>query len=280
MAREQKTVLITGASSGIGAATAELFASEGWNVAATMRRPSGSTIEGASRVAVLRLDVTDAASIETAVAETLARFGGIDVLVNNAGYGLNGPLEALSGEQVDRQLATNVAGLIAVTQRIIPIMRQRRSGTIVNISSIGGIVAFPFASTYHATKFAVEGLSESIRYELAPHGIRVKLVEPGGIKTGFMDAIEWGRHPAYEPQLGSMIDLTKRLNEKLPGPEAVAGVILKAATDRSGRLRYTAKAGPYLFLNALLPDRLWRGMVGSMLRGHAGSPRAAAGRSA
>jgi NADP-dependent 3-hydroxy acid dehydrogenase YdfG len=271
MSKKVNTVLITGASSGIGAATAKLFAQNGWQVAATMRHPEqANTTPQRENVIRLRLDVTDESTIASAVAAANAQFGSIDVLVNNAGYALNGPLEALTSDQVAKQLTTNIAGVMAVTRHVLPTMRQQRSGTIVNISSIGGRIAFPFAATYHATKFAVEGLSESIRYELKPHGIAVKIVEPGGIKTGFIDAIEWGRHAAYEPQLTSMIEIAKRLNDRLPGPEAVANVIYKAATDQSGRLRYTAKTGPYLMMNAILPDRLWRGMVGSMLRSQAG----------
>jgi NAD(P)-dependent dehydrogenase (short-subunit alcohol dehydrogenase family) len=136
-------------------------------------------------VLVARLDVTDAASIAAAVAAGVERFGGIDALLNNAGYGAYGPLEAFSTERIRRQFDTNVIGLLEVTKAVLPHMRAARSGTIVNISSIGGQITFPLGTLYHGTKFAVEGLSEALHYELEPLGIRVRIVEPGMIKTDF-----------------------------------------------------------------------------------------------
>lgn len=273
-----KTVLITGASTGIGEATAKLFLDRGWNVVATMRRPeaAGGWSESPACV-VTRLDVTDEASIQSAFEQALERFGHLDVVVNNAGYGLAGPLEGLSPEQLKRQFDTNVLGLIAVSQRALGHMRPRSSGVIINISSIGGRMAFPLNSAYHATKFAVEGLSESLRLEVAPHGVRVKVVEPGGIKTDFISrSLEMAEHPAYKDQLAALRALTERLNERMPGPEGVATVIYRAATDGSPRLRYLAKPGPYLAMNRLLPDPIWRLMIGQMLgRPKATQPKAA-----
>ncbi len=272
MGREQRAVLITGASSGIGRATATTFYHAGWKVVAAMRNPKrDAPIVNGDRFLPVTMDVTDEAEIERAVATAVDRFGRIDVLVNNAGYGLTGPLEGITADQLSRQFDVNVFGVAAVIRRVLPTLRTQRDGVIINVSSIGGRIAFPFASAYHATKFAVEGLSESLRFELRSHGIRVKVVEPGGIRTDFITrSQELARHSDYEPQLSRMADMTARLNDRLPGPEGVAAVILRAATDRSDRLRYTAKAGPYLTMNAILPDRLWRRMVGGMLERHAG----------
>lgn len=266
-----KTVLITGAGAGIGKETALLFRTKGWNVVATMRAPERSA--GWAEPAGLfcpTLDVTDEDAIKNAVRETVQRFGTIDVVVNNAGYGLTGPLEGILTDQLERQFRTNVFGLMTVTRHVLPVLRQQGGGTIVNVSSIGGRIAFPFASAYHATKFAVEGLSESLRFELKPFGIRVKVVEPGGIKTDFITrSQEWAKHPAYEPALGEFIRMTGSLNDNLPGPESVAKVVYRAAIDGSHRLRYPAKPGPYLLLHSLLPDRIWQSVVGSFLKSHA-----------
>lgn len=269
----QNTVFITGASSGIGAATVAYFAEKGWNVAATMRDPpEQSTRLTDSAVLTTRLDVTDERSIEQAIGATITRFGAIDVVVNNAGYALMGPLEAATSDDLRRQMETNLIGLAAVTRRVLPYMRLRKTGTIVNVSSIGGRMAFPYASAYHATKFAVEGLSESLRFELAKHGVRVKLVEPGGIRTNFITkGTDWRSHAAYEPAVEGFRAMSRRLNDALPGPDRVAEVIYRAATDRSTRLRYQAAPGIYPLMRRLLPDAIWRASITAALSRHAGS---------
>lgn len=181
-----KTIVITGASSGIGKATAKHFHEKGWNVVATMRNTNdGADLLPLDNVLVTRLDVTDDASIREAVAASVEKFGAIDVLVNNAGYGAGGPFEATPMAKVKRQFDVNVFGLLATTQAVLPIMRQQKSGTIVNISSVGGRVVFPLFSLYHGTKWAVEGITESLQYELDPLGIKLKIVEPGAIATDF-----------------------------------------------------------------------------------------------
>ena len=183
---EAKTILITGASSGIGRDAARRFQSEGWNVVATMRTPeNGAELGQLERTLVTRRDGTDPAAIASAVAVAIERFGRIDVLVNNAGYGAYGPLEAFSMDGIRRQFDTNVIGLLAVTKAVLPHMRVQGQGTVVNISSIGGKMTFPLGALYHGTKFAVEGISEALHYELEPLGIRVKIVEPGAIATDF-----------------------------------------------------------------------------------------------
>ena len=237
-----KTILITGASTGIGRATALLFQQAGWNVAATMRDPSR-----ASELAALPnvLDVTDKASIDAAVEATVARFGALDVLLNNAGYGLFGPLEAVTPQQLERQYRTNVFGPVQTMQAALPHLRATR-GLIINVSSIGGRVCFPFNSLYHGTKFALEGISESLAIELAPQGVRVKIVEPGGVKTDFagrsLDVMSLPGVDLYDASLKSIMavfaDPARRVDYS--EPENIARVILEAATDGSARLRYLA----------------------------------------
>ncbi len=180
-----KTIFITGASSGIGRATAELFAEKGWNVVATMRRPEkGQDLAAHDGIDVLRLDVTDEASIRQSVAETIEKFGRIDVLLNNAGYGSIGVAEFADIQETRRLYETLVIGLIEVTKAVLPNMRANRSGVVINVSSVGGRITFPLMSLYHGTKWAVEGFSEALSFELAPLGIQVKILEPGAISTG------------------------------------------------------------------------------------------------
>ncbi|MDG3040054.1 SDR family oxidoreductase [Roseicyclus marinus] len=240
------TILITGASSGIGKATALRFQSEGWNVIATMRDPSNSELVGLDATLVTRLDVTDPSSIADAVSLGVDRFGAIDVLLNNAGYGAYGPLEAFSTERIRRQFDTNVIGLLEVTKAVLPHMRARRTGTIVNISSIGGQITFPLGTLYHGTKFAVEGLSEALHYELEPLGIRVRIVEPGMIKTDFggrsFDFAMDEDLSDYAPTAAAMGRLFGKLASQPSAPELVADVIWQAAIAPGDQLRF--RAGP------------------------------------
>jgi NAD(P)-dependent dehydrogenase (short-subunit alcohol dehydrogenase family) len=258
------TVLITGCSSGLGRATAQLFAARGWNVAATARNPAALTDWArGDHVVALPLDVTNEASIASAVAAAHERFGVIDVLVNNAGYGLFGPLEGMSAEQIESQFRTNVFGTMAMIRHVLPAMRARGRGTLINLSSLAGRMADPFASAYDATKYAIEGFSESLRYELKPHGIRVRLIEPGHFKTDFIArSLQVVRHSAYETPLANWMAWMAHADEDAPPPDAVAKTIFKAATDRSNRLRYPVQANFFLMLHALLPDSMWQGMIG------------------
>ncbi|WP_210731937.1 SDR family oxidoreductase [Hydrogenophaga sp. PAMC20947] len=242
-----KTILITGASSGIGRATALHFQAAGWNVAATMRKPAdGKDLAGLERVAVLPLDVTDRASIEAAIQATLDRFGGIDVLLNNAGYGLAGPMEAVEPAQLERQFATNVFGPVYTMQACLPHFRARSSGLIINVTSIGGRLALPFNSLYHGTKFGLEGISESLALELQPLGIQVKLVEPGGVRTDFagrsLDFMQKPGLSAYDASLQGAMSVFRdpARGQNYSDPAQIATVIYAAATDGKPQFRYLA----------------------------------------
>lgn len=242
----KNTVFITGASSGFGKAAVQLFQQKGWNVVATMRTPEKENeLHSLPNVLFSRLDVTDPDSIAEAVRAAIAGFGRIDVLVNNAGYGTLGVLEAAADDVIRRQIDTNLIGLINVTKAVLPFMRAQRSGTIINVSSIGGRVTFPFSSLYHATKFAVEGLTDSLQYELNPLGIRLKIVEPGGYKTDFvsrsMDYYGAAAIVDYEQafqKFAAKLE-TWPLSENIM---EVAEAIYSAATDSSEQLRYPTDA--------------------------------------
>jgi len=238
----KKTVLITGASSGFGRETVKLFHTKGWNVIATMRSPEKETeLSELSGILLSRLDVTDNASIQSAIAQGFEEFGGIDVLVNNAGYGALGAMEAATEAQVRQQFDVNFFGLVAVTQAVLPAMRKQKSGIIINVSSVGGRVTFPFSSLYHASKFAVEGLTESLQYELNPFGILLKIVEPGGYKTEFagrsMTLIGADGPEDYKHSFNKFIALLDNwpMSENLG---EVANAIYAAATDGTETLRY------------------------------------------
>lgn len=240
-------ILITGASSGIGKETAKFFHAKGWNVIATMRSPEKETeLTELDNLLVTRLDVTDPTSIDAAVAEGLERFGAIDALLNNAGYGAYGPLELFPMEKIERQFDTNVIGLLTVTKAVIPHMRAQKSGTIVNISSIGGQMTFPLGTLYHGTKFAVEGLSESLHFELEPLGIKVKIVEPGMIATDFggrsFDFVNDESVEDYQGVVQKLMGTWAGGDLQSSEPVVVSEVIWNAVTDGTDTLRYRAGA--------------------------------------
>lgn len=263
------TVLITGASSGIGKAAAQLFAAKGWNVAATMRSPDRETeLSQLPNVRLYALDVTDTASVEGAFAAVVREFGQLDVLVNNAGYGVDGVFEAMTDEVIRKQFDTNVLGLMRCTRAAIPLMRQRGSGTIVQIASVGGRVTFPLYSIYHATKWAVEGFTESLQFELEPLGIRVKIIEPGAIKTDFYDrsrefVMRDDLRPAYGAFVQKVEQVSQRAGQRGASAASVAAVIFMAATDATMKLRYPVAYPATVLLPArrMLPDGLFRKLV-------------------
>jgi NADP-dependent 3-hydroxy acid dehydrogenase YdfG len=242
---KSKTVLITGASTGIGKATALYFHQQGWNVIATMRDPEhGKELRALDQVLVTSLDVTNTDSIQQAVKSGLERFQSVDVLVNNAGFGAYGPLEATSMETVRRQFDTNVIGLLETTKAVLPHFRAQHSGVVVNISSIGGKVTFPLGTLYHGTKFAVEGISESLSYEMQAIGVKVKIVEPGAIKTDFATrSFAFSNDESlteYQKTVKGVMTAVEPMMANGADPLVVAEVIYKAATDGSDQLRYPA----------------------------------------
>ncbi|MBP6182963.1 SDR family oxidoreductase [Flavobacterium sp.] len=254
-----KTILITGASSGIGKETAKLFNSEGWNVIATMRNPEKEAeLSILSNVLITRLDVLDLDSIDNAIQKGIQKFGKIDVLLNNAGYGAYGPLESFPRERVLKQFNTNVIGLLDVTRAILPHFRQNKNGTIINISSMGGKMTFPLGSLYHGTKFAVEGISESLRYEVEQFGCKVKIVEPGAIATDFagrsFDFNHDEKLKEYNDIVTKVTTVFPTMIKKASKTDVVTKVIYEAATDGKNKLRYMAgkDAKMFNFMNKLL----------------------------
>ncbi len=240
-----KTIVITGASSGIGKSTARLFLDKGWNVVATMRNPAAEKdLKAQARLKLIALDVQDPEGPKAAVAESINAYGGVDVWLNNAGYGAFGPVEAGTREEIERQFDVNVFGLIACVQAVAPHFRERKAGVLINVSSIGGIMTVPAYAVYNATKFAVEGLSEGLWHELGTFGIKVKVIEPGAIATDFggrsQDAWDISRLADYAPFMDKVKAARARYTQRSSSPELVAEVIYRAATDTSDRMRYPA----------------------------------------
>jgi NAD(P)-dependent dehydrogenase (short-subunit alcohol dehydrogenase family) len=275
-----KAVLITGCSTGIGRATAVHLAERGWKVYASARRlESIRDLEG--KVAgLLALDVTSQDSIASAVAAVEAKEGAVGVLVNNAGYGLEGAFEEVAMEEVRRQFETNVFGLVRLTQLVLPGMRRQGFGRIVNLSSMGGKLTFPGGAYYHATKHALEAMSDALRLEVSPFGIDVVVIEPGPIATAFGDTANAGldgllaRSDSAYRNLNTAIakfieDAYKGPMKALAGsPESVARTIEKAISARRPRARYvvTAAARTLLALKWLLPDRAFDAVLRMQLK--------------
>lgn len=239
-----KTILITGTSSGFGRAAVEKFAAANWNVVATMRSPEKETaLNQLANVLVTRLDVQDTASIQAAIAAGIERFGRIDTLVNNAGVGLYGPFELATSEQIRTQFEINVFGVMETMKAILPHFRQQGGGTIINISSQGGRITFPAISYYHATKFAIEGFTESASFELAPFNIIVKLIEPGMVNTNFGTSATYTADPAitvYDEFMKTYLENIRELTPPPSSPDVVVDTIYAAATDGTDQLRYMA----------------------------------------
>jgi len=244
-------MLITGASSGIGKATSFYFAQQGWNVIATMRSPEKEKeLTGMDNILIARLEVTEPASIEAAIEAGIERFGKIDALINNAGYGQQGLFEAITPEKVQAQFNTNVFGLMNVTRAILPHFRANKSGVLLNVSSGAGRITTPILSVYTASKFAVEGFSEALAFELDSQNIKVKIVEPGFIPTTFYERAmeEFAFDPALE-DYKAFSDEMAAFFKSFEGKnnftaDDVAKVIYTAVTDGTNQLRYIA--GPDL----------------------------------
>jgi NADP-dependent 3-hydroxy acid dehydrogenase YdfG len=269
VASPSNAVLITGCSSGIGHATAARLVADGWRVYATARRPETLTDLRERGCETLALDVSDEASMRTAIDAVTEAEGAVGVLINNAGYSQSGALETVPIDQVRRQFETNVFGLLRMCQLVLPGMRARSWGKIVNLSSMGGRLTFPGGGVYHATKYAVEALSDALRFEVRGFGVDVILIEPGLILTNFGDAAA-GSVP--KPAVG---DAYAEFNERVAaltqdayrgpmaklgsGPDAVAKTIAKAIRATRPKARYPVTASAHVMINQrrLSPDRVW-----------------------
>lgn len=243
-----KTVLITGASSGIGKATAHYFAKNNWNVIATMRNPEKEKeLNLYENLLVTQLEVTEMESIQNAIQQGIKQFGKIDAVINNAGYGQQGIFEAVSPEKIKAQFDVNVFGVMNVTRAILPHFRANNSGTVLNITSGAGRVTTPLLSIYSASKFAIEGFSESLAFELDSQNIKVKIVEPGYIATSFYERAN--QEFAFDPALEDYKNFSEEMalffksfegGDHLFSSKDVAKVVFTAVTDDTNQLRYTA----------------------------------------
>ncbi len=269
---KKKVAMVTGASSGIGKAIVQQLLKEGWIVYGAARRVEKMADIEAMGAKVLSLDVTDDASMTTAVQTLLSAEGQIDALVNNAGYGSYGALEDVPLQEAKRQFDVNVFGLMRLTQLVLPSMRSAKSGTIVNISSMGGRIWMPIGGWYHATKHAVEVLSDALRMETEPFGIRVVVVQPGAIESEWSSIAaqtlrENSQGSAYQ---GTVEPMAKVLEDyqNASSPNVVAKAVSKAVNSRHPKRRYATPmdAKLYIFLHWLLPDWAWERLIASAIQ--------------
>jgi NADP-dependent 3-hydroxy acid dehydrogenase YdfG len=270
-----KAALITGCSSGIGQATAQRLLSDGRNVYATARRPETLTDLEAKGAKTLALDVTDEASMHAAVDAVTEAEGAVGVLVNNAGYSQSGAVESVPMDQVRRQFETNVFGLIRMCQLVLPGMRQQRWGKIVNLSSMGGRLVFPGGGLYHATKYAVEAISDALRFEVRGFGVDVVLIEPGLIVTAFGDTAmasvgtsgDGGPYAEFNRKVASLTQNAYKgpMSKLGAGPDAVAKTIAKAISVGKPKARYPVTPSAHLMINQrrFTPDKVWDLMMRS-----------------
>lgn len=264
--KKQKVILITGGSSGIGYETAQSLAQQGHIVYAAARRVERMEPLRELGIHILPMDVTDEASMQSAVNTLLSEQGCIDILINNAGYGSLGAVENVTQEEAHRQLEVNVFGLARLIQLVLPTMRAQHSGRIINIASIAGKVTLANCGWYNVSKFAVEALSDALRMEVKPYGIDVVIIEPSAIKTDWgliaADHLSDSSHGTiYEEFAGKEASLMRKLytSNLLSGPDRVRRTICKAVKARRPRLRYQPGLGANLILysHAILPSRWW-----------------------
>jgi NADP-dependent 3-hydroxy acid dehydrogenase YdfG len=262
-----KAVLITGCSSGIGHATAQLLADQGWTVYATARKPQTLNDLQAAGCRTLALDVTDESSMSAAVNGVIAAEGAVGVLINNAGYSQSGAVESVPLEDVRRQFETNVFGLIRMCQLVLPGMRDQQWGRIVNLSSMGGRLTFPGGGLYHGSKYAVEAISDALRFEVQGFGVKVIVIEPGLIVTNFGETAAGSVGDTAGPYADFNRDVAQAIENvyhgplaKLgAGPDAVAKTIAGALKSEHPKTRYPVTVSAHLMINQrrLMPDRLW-----------------------
>lgn len=264
---DKKVVLVTGASSGIGKAAAKLFYEKGYIVYGTSRREA---VESSDGIAMLKLDVTDDASVQDCVQQVLQREGQIDVLVNNAGYGIAGAVEDTSAEEVKSQLETNLVGLHRMCAAVLPVMRRQGGGKIINISSVAGFIAIPYQAFYSVSKYAVEGYSRALRNEVAQFGIRVTIIQPGDTKTGFtkgrVTASGSGKDSAYYERVCKSVARMERDEQNGASPESVAKVIFRAAQAKNPPVA-VAVGAPYKLIKfalRLMPERFVSFVLGKL----------------
>jgi NAD(P)-dependent dehydrogenase (short-subunit alcohol dehydrogenase family) len=251
MEKAGQTILVTGASSGIGAAIATRLVADGHRVFGTSRKSSFAS----NGVHMLDLDVASDASVNACVRAVLAEAGHLDVLINNAGFLLACAIEEATIEEAKAQFETNFFGVARMVRAVLPSMRARKAGKIVNVSSLAGMVPVPFWGYYNASKFALEGYTETLRLELKPLGIRVAMVEPGAIKTPFYGADPMGRMPEYSPWRERALKTMKGFEDKAPGPDVVADLVARIVAQANPSLRNTVtrEATLFPFLRWLLP---------------------------
>ncbi|MEI7209479.1 oxidoreductase [Pectobacterium carotovorum] len=263
---KSKVILVTGASSGIGEATALRLKASGHTVYAAARRIERMQKLAESDIRVLPLDVTDSVSVQTVVDTIIAECGRIDVVVNNAGYGSYGAVEEVSPEEGRAQFDVNVFGAVRLTQLVLPHMRAQRSGTVINITSMGGKIYTPLGAWYHGTKFALEAISDCLRLEVEPFGIDVVVIEPGGIKTEWANIaaaklLDVSGHGAYAKQAETMADsmVGESSRKRQSSPQVIADTIAQAVSARRPKTRYAVGFGakPMICLRRLLSDRLF-----------------------
>lgn len=276
MTTTRNPILITGCSSGIGRASAELLVKAGYTVYATARRSETLEPLAAAGARTLTLDVTDDASMQAAVDVVSAEHGHVGTLINNAGYGEYGPIEEVPMDRVRAMFETNVFGLARLTQLVLPGMRSAGSGLIVNVSSMGGRIAFPIGGYYHASKYAVEGITDALRNEVRSFGIAVALVEPGPIRTNFEETIN-ASHAVDNPgsPYADLVAAVTQVNAGVysskvmsVGPQAVAKTILKVVESDSPRPRYlvTPVARALVNTRRIGGDRVWDAIVGHQFK--------------
>lgn len=268
-----KVILITGASSGMGKTTAKLLLKKGYTVYGAARRINKMNDLKQAGAKALRMDVTDDDSMVAGIEEIITKEGRIDILINNAGFGSYGAIEEVSLEDARYQLEVNTLGAARLIQLVLPHMRKNNSGKIVNISSIGGKVANPFGGWYHASKFALEALSDSLRMEVKQFGVGVIVIEPGGVKSEWSNiamehAQKVSKDGAYGKMVKRMVETAGTFKEKNAEPEVIANLILKAITTKNPRTRYIGgfMAKPLLFMRKILSDKMMDKVVLSQFK--------------